>query len=204
MKPYFMIVVVCTTLSFFANAQNTPSRPATDTSIKKMMDTTVKPKADTMPKPLADTAALAKKTTDSLAATKATQNCYTKWYDYMISHGAKTVSDGMHPVVISFKSGESCHCFMGKIEVVAGKIKAPLYVQEENGEYKTSADFGKKLDAEFVTSMGADLWKISDGMSALFRTSDQEYGRIFFYEFANKGATAKKEAPSPEDLIKPD
>lgn len=204
MKPYFIIVVICTILTSYAHGQNTPSRPATDTSIKKTADTTVKPAADSMAKPVMDTAALAKKTADSLAAAKASQNCYTKWYDYMRAHGAKPVSDGMQQVVITFKSGESCHCFMGKIEVAAGKIKPPLYVQEENGEFKTSADFGKKLDPEFITSMGADLWKISDGMSALFRTTDQEYGRIFFYEFANKGATAKKVAPSPEDLIKQD
>lgn len=195
MKSYLVILIACMTFCFSVQAQNR------DTTVKPGADTSAKQLKDTLAKPVADTA-MAKPTTDSLA--KASQNCYTKWYDYMRTHGAKAVPDGMQKVVITFKSGESCHCFMGKIEVVGGKLKAPLYVQEENGEYKTSTELGKKLDPEFVTSMGADLWKISDGMSALFRTTDQEYGRIFFYEFANKGATAKKVAPSPEDLIKGD
>lgn len=180
------------TFSFFALGQD----------VKPAADTTVKPLADTLAKPVVDTAA--KQNADSLAAAKAPQNCYTKWYDFMRTHGAKPIPDGMQKVVITFKSGESCHCFMGKIEIVGGKIKPPLYVQEENGDYKTSTELGKKLDPEFVASIGADLWKISDGMSALFRTTDQEYGRIFFYEFANKGKSTKKVAPSPEELIKPE
>jgi hypothetical protein len=195
MKSYFIIFMVCMTFTYSVQAQNIPtSKPA---------DTTVKLATDTLAKPVVDTAALTKKIADSIAAAKP-QNCYTKWYDYMQSHGAKPVTDGMQKVVVVVKNGESCHCFMGKVEVVAGKIKAPLYIQEENGEYKTSAELGKKLDPDFVASMGGDLWKISDGMSALFRTTDQEYGRVFFYEFANKGANSKKAAPSPEDLIKPD
>jgi hypothetical protein len=182
-------------LTYSVQAQNTPTT--------KPADTTVKPAVDTSAKPVVDTAALTKKIADSVAAAKP-QNCYTKWYDYMQSHGAKPVTDGMQKVVVVVKNGESCHCFMGKVEVVGGKIKAPLYIQEENGEYKTSAELGKKLDPDFVASMGGDLWKITDGMSALFRTTDQEYGRVFFYEFANKGGNSKKTAPSPEDLIKPD
>ncbi|MDH7461896.1 hypothetical protein QEG73_11430 [Chitinophagaceae bacterium 26-R-25] len=202
MKSYFIIIVACMTLSFFVQGQNAATSLQTlDTTVKPGADTTVKPLADTMAKPVVDTAALAKKIADSI---KTSANCYTKWYDFMRAHGAKPVPDGMQKVVITFKSGESCHCFMGKIEVVGGKIKPPLYVQEENGDYKTSTELGKKLDPEFVTSIGADLWKISDGMSALFRTTDQEYGRIFFYEFANKGKSTKKVAPSPEELIKPE
>jgi hypothetical protein len=190
--------------SLFVNAQNTTTpAPTTDTSVKNKVDTSIKPTTDTT-KPMIDSAALAKKITDSIAAAKLTQNCYAKWYDYMSTHGAKTVADGMQKVVVAFKSGDACHCFMGKIEVAGGKIKAPLYIQEEDGEYKTFSEFGKKLDAEFVSTMGADLWKINDGMSTLFRTTEQEYGRIFFYEFANKGGKSKKEAPSPEELIKQD
>jgi hypothetical protein len=189
MKSFFITVIVCMTFSCFVQAQNPPTQK-TDTAVKPIVDTA---------KPMVDTAMAVKK----IDTAAAPANCYTKWYDYMRTHGAKPVPDGMQKVVITFKSGESCHCFMGKIMVEGGKIKAPLYVQEENGEYKTSAELGKKLDPDFVSTMGADLWKISDGMSALFRTTDQEYGRIFFYEFSNKGGNIKKEAPSPEDLIKP-
>jgi hypothetical protein len=182
MRSYFILVIACLILPFLVQGQ-------VDTNSKHVADTTVKP-VDT-----------AKKMADTAGVAKVPQNCYTKWYDYMSTHGAKAVADGMQQVVIAVRSGESCHCYMGKIEIAGGRIKAPLYIQEESGQYKTSAELGKKLDPEFVTTMGADLWKIVDGMSSLFRTTDQEYGRLFFYEFANKQGGVKKEAPSPEELM---
>jgi len=39
-------------------------------------------------------------------------------------------------------------------------------------------------------------------MSIVFRTSEGEYGRLFFYKYVNKGAQSNKEAPSPTELIK--
>ena len=55
---------------------------------------------------------------------------------------------------------------------------------------------------EIAPAQGEGLWKIADGMSVLFKTTDNEYGRIFFYKFVSKGPQANKVAPSPEDLIK--
>jgi hypothetical protein len=191
-----LILITCLISPFFGMAQvDTTSKKAVDTTIKSSTDTTVK-SVDTTMKMTIDTAMVVKKDTVD------TRNCYTVWYDFMRTRGAKPVTDGTQEVVIAFKSGETCLCFMGKIAVAGGKIKPPLYIQAENGEYKLSTDLGKKLDAEFVASIGADLWNISDGMSTLFRTADQEYGRLFFYKFANKGANSKKEAPSPSELIK--
>jgi len=179
---------------FIGMAQaDTTSKKTVDTTMKSSMDTTVKGSMDTTIKNNVDTAR--KDTVDS-------RNCYTVWYDFMRTRGAKPVPDGTQEVVIAFKSGEDCHCFMGKITVSGGKIKPPLYIQSEGGNYRSTTELGKKLDAEFVASIGADLWNISDGMSVLFRTADQEYGRLFFYKFANKGANSNKEAPSPSELIK--
>src|SRR4030095_6873156 len=160
-----------------------------------------------------DTTAAKKDTTsahqpamDSLSlaqtASVAAPNCYKQWYDFFSARGAKTVTDGTQEVVITFKSGESCHCFMGKVEVLGGKIKPPLHVQSENGEYKTFASLGEKLDADFVAAEGDQLYKIADGMSVLFKTADNEYGRLFFYKFINKGSQTNKRAPSPDELIK--
>jgi len=129
-------------------------------------------------------------------------NCYNTWYDFMRSRGTKPVTDGMQEVVVSFKSGDNCVCLMGRVEVSGGKIKAPLYIQTEDGNYKPVAELGKKMDAEFLASMGAELWTISNGMSVLFRTATQEYGRLFFYKFVNKGGSSYKEAPGPSELIK--
>jgi hypothetical protein len=131
------------------------------------------------------------------------KNCYTEYHDIMRARGARPVTDGMQQVVIALKNNETCQCFMGKVEVVAGKIKPPLYFQQEDGEYRLVSSVGKKLEAAFTGSMTPDeLYTIKDGMSILFRTSDQEYGRLFFYTFVNKGAKSNKPAPAPTDLIK--
>lgn len=141
------------------------------------------------------------KTSDTTASV-STKNCYNQWYEAFSSRGAKPVTDGTQEVIITFKSGEIVHCYMGKVEVLGGKIKPPLYVQTENGDYKTFASMGKKLDAEFAAAQGDQLWKIADGMSVLFRTADNEYGRLFFYKFVNKGTQMNKKAPTPDELLK--
>lgn len=92
---------------------------------------------------------------------------------------------------------------MGQIEVVGGKLKSPLYFQQENGDYRQMSTVGKKLETGFTGSMTPEeLYSIKDGMSIVFRTSEGEYGRLFFYKYVNKGAQSNKEAPSPADLIK--
>jgi len=141
-------------------------------------------------------------TTEATATVAPPTNCYKQWYDVFSARGAKPVTDGTQEVIITFKSGESCHCLMGKVEVSAGKIKPPLYVQTENGDYKTFTSLGKKLDPDFVSAEGDQLYKITDGMSVLFKTADNEYGRLFFYKFVNKGTQTNKKAPTPDELLK--
>jgi hypothetical protein len=171
-----------------------------DTAATKVVDTTARMMTDTTAKIVHDTIAPVVKP-DTLVMTPPT-NCYKQWYDVFRSRGAKHVPDGKQDVVIAFKSGESCQCFLGKVDVVGGKIKKPLSVKFENGEYKTFESLGKKLDNEFIANEGADLWSITDGMSVMFITADKEYGRLFFYKFINKGAEANVEAPSPDELLK--
>jgi hypothetical protein len=185
MKYIFTATIFCTMLflSITASAQ---------------VDTTKKD--TTAAKPVADS--LTKKTDTTVTVSVPGTNCYKQWYDAFSARGAKPVTDGTQEVVITFKSGESYHCFMGKVEVSGGRIKPPLYVQSENGEYKTFASLGKKLDADFVAAEGDHLWRIADGMSVLFKTADNEYGRLFFYKFVNKGTQTNKPAPSPDDLLK--
>ena len=142
------------------------------------------------------------KQTAEATAMVASPNCYKQWYDAFSSRGAKPVTDGTQEVIITFKSGESCQCLMGKVEVAAGKIKPPLYVQTENGDYKTFSSLGKKLDPDFISAEGDQLYKITDGMSVLFKTADNEYGRLFFFKFVNKGTQANKKAPTPDELLK--
>ena len=129
-------------------------------------------------------------------------NCYKQWLDYFMQLGTKPLKDGMHEVVIAFKSKESCHCYLGKVEIFEGKIKAPLFVQNEGGDYNTFTALGKKMDPDFLEAQGDALWNITNGMSVLFQTTDQEYGRVFFYKFLNKNKSMNKEAPSPSELLK--
>jgi hypothetical protein len=164
----------------------------TDTVQKKPMDSLILVPPDTVAiTPAPDTAVVA-----------VPMNCYKQWLDYFTELGTKPLKDGMHEVVIAFKSKESCHCYMGRVEIVDGKIKAPLYVQNEGGEYNTFTALGKKLDPDFLAAQGDALWNVSNGMSVLFQTTDQEYGRVFFYKFLNKNKKMNKEAPSPSDLLK--
>jgi hypothetical protein len=150
--------------------------------------------------PVTDSATT-KKDTGSQAVIATPMNCYKQWMDAFAERNAKPVTDGMHEVVIAFKSKESCRCFLGKVEILGGKIKAPLYVQTEGGDYKTFVAMGKKLDPEFISVQGDALWQVTNGMSVLFQTVEQEYGRVFFYKSLNKNKGANKEAPSPADLL---
>ena len=157
--------------------------PATDTSAKVVAAAAVTASADT-------------------AVIAVPMNCYKQWIDYFSELGSKPVTDGTQLIVIAFKSKESCHCYMGKVDVLDGKIRTPVYVQTEGGDYKTFTALGKNLDTEFISAQGAGLWSISNGMSVVFQTTGGEYGRIFFYKFLNKNKEMIKEAPSPADLLK--
>jgi hypothetical protein len=147
-----------------------------------------------------DTVAIVKNIDTAVVAVP--MNCYKQWLDYFTNLGTKPLSDGMHEVVIAFKSKESCHCYMGKVEIAGGKIKAPLFVQNEGGDFNTFTALGKKMDPDFLAAQGEALWDVTNGMSVLFQTTDNEYGRVFFYKSLNKNKKMNKEAPSPSELLK--
>jgi len=151
---------------------------------------------------IADTTGAIKKPPDTTVVAVVPANCYKQWLDYFTELGTKPISDGTHPIVIAFKNKDGCRCFMGKVELVGGKMKAPVYIETEGGEFKTFTALGKKLDPEFLAAQGQELWTITNGMSVLFQTTDQEYGRIFLYKSLNKNKGMNKEAPSPSELLK--
>ncbi len=130
------------------------------------------------------------------------KDCFQEWYEKMRAKGAKPVTDGMQPVIITLRGEQGTICLMGQIQVTGGKMVAPLMVEQENGEFKPFNAMGKKLDPVLASSMTQDeLLTVTDGMSILFRTTTQEYGRIIFYTFANSGKKANKAAPSPDELL---
>jgi hypothetical protein len=136
------------------------------------------------------------------AAPAAPKNCYGEWFSVFRSRGAKEIPDGTQKVIITLRDGSTSHCFMGKVEVAAGKIKLPLMIQKQDGSFETFASTGKTLDPSFTKDISADeLLTITDGMSVTFRTTDQEMGRLFFYEFLAEKPKANKVAPPPSALI---
>ncbi|MFI5129809.1 MAG: hypothetical protein ACHQFX_07460 [Chitinophagales bacterium] len=184
-----LVIITISIMPVIALAQTDSSRSTIDTAGAKK---------DIV---ISDTVAIAKKA-DSASVIATPMNCYKQWLDAFAERGVKPVTDGTQEVVIAFKSKESCHCYMGKVEVVGGKIKAPVYVQTEGGDYKTFTAMGKKLDPEFIAVQGDGIYSVTGGMSVLFQTVEQEYVRIFFYKALNKNKQASKEAPSPSELLK--
>lgn len=139
------------------------------------------------------------------AQPKAATDCFKEWYTLFRERGGKQVTDGTQEVVITVRNNHdgTSKCYMGKVEVAGGKIKPPLWVQKDDGSYDTFAALGKKLDPGFVSNMSEDeLLTIDNAMSISFRTSDMEFGRLFFYKFLEDKPKALKKAPSPSALIK--
>lgn len=148
------------------------------------------------------TPAFAQTKSPSAKATPA-KDCFREWLDLFRERGGKPVTDGTQEVIITLRRSDKTFCFIGKVDVVGGKIKLPLWVQKEDGSFDTFAATGKKLDPEFASATSEeDLLTITDGMSISFRTNEQEYGRLFFYKFLNDKPKANKAAPSPSSLIK--
>ena len=178
-------------IPFFGGAQVVP--PLQDSLTKAAH-------ADSLRK--ADSAQLVKK--DTVVVTVPDKsNCYSEWVDAFRKRGSQTVPDGMQQVVIALKDSANCRCFMGQIEVIGGKMKPPLFIQKEDGTYQQVSVVGKKIDPAFTATMTNDeLFAIKDGMSIVFRTTDQEYGRLFFYKYVNKAGHMNKVALSPSELIK--
>lgn len=146
------------------------------------------------------------KGTPQKASPKASSNCFKEWYDLFRERGGKPVPDGTQEVIITLRNNNdgTSQCYMGKVDVAGGKIVLPLWVQKADGSFDTfGAISGKKLDPGFTSSMSEDeLLAVKDGMSISFRTSDMEFGRLFFYKFLEDKPKALKVAPSPSALIK--
>lgn len=200
-KTLVVIMILAIPVITLAQADTTLAKKTADSaSLKAAADSAAKVIVVDTAVAVKDTVAIKKPDSSSVVATP--MNCYKQWLDVFAERGVKPLTDGMQEVVIAFKSKESCHCYLGKVEIVGGKLKAPLFVQTEGGEYKTFLAMGKKLDTEFLAVQGDALWNVTNGMSVLFQTVDNEYGRVFFYKTLNKNKQANKEAPSPSDLLK--
>jgi len=130
-------------------------------------------------------------------------NCFNDWYAFFKERGAKPVPTGIHDVVIAFRKGDYSECYMGRVDVMDGKITGRVQVQKMDGTYE---EWDKRISQSYFDADGKiknpALLEISNGMSAEVTLSDGENVRLFFYKFAADKPKANKKAPSPAALIK--
>lgn len=140
----------------------------------------------------------------SLAQSKpsAGGNCFKDWYFLFRERGANPVADGTHDVVITIRNGDQSDCYMGRIDVVDGKLAGKLMVQKVDGTYE---EWDKKLSDAYKDGEGRlreDLRVITNGMSASVTLSDGELVRLFFYKSLADKPKSNKKAPAPSVLVK--
>ena len=129
-------------------------------------------------------------------------NCFNEWYSLFKERGAKPIPTGIHDVVIAVRKGDYSECFMGKVDVMDGRITGRPQVQKVDGSY---ADWDYRVSQAYYDNDGklkAGVAEIHDGMSAEVTMIDGENIRMFFYKFIADKPKANKKAPSPSVLIK--
>lgn len=133
---------------------------------------------------------------------KPSSNCFKEWYALFKERGAKTIEDGTHEVIITIRNGDYAECFLGKIDVVGGKLASKLSIQKVDGTY---AEFDKKVSEAYQNTEGVlkeEMRTITNGMSAPVVLADGESIRLFFYKSIGDKPAANKKAPSPSALVK--
>lgn len=133
----------------------------------------------------------------------ASSNCFNEWYALFKERGSKPIPTGIHDVVIAFRKGEYSECYMGRVDVMDGKITGRIQVQNMDGTYE---EWDKRISQSYFDSDGniksAALLEIHNGMSAEVTLTDGENVRLFFYKFIAEKPKAHKKAPAPSALIK--
>jgi len=138
----------------------------------------------------------------SKAAAPASSDCFKDWYSIFKERGANPVADGTHEIIITLRSGTYSECFMGKVDVVDGRLAGKLMVQKVDGSY---AEFDKKVSAAYQNAEGVlqeQSREIHNGMSASVILTDGEMIRLFFYKSLAGKPQSNKKAPAPSALIK--
>jgi hypothetical protein len=128
--------------------------------------------------------------------------CFKEWYTVFKERGAKPVPDGTQDVVITLRSGDYSECFMGRVDVVGGKIAGKLQIQKMDGSFE---DFDKKVTPFYQNEQGVlkeELREINNGMTTSATLTDGEIIRLFFYKYLADKPKANKKAPAPAVLVK--
>jgi hypothetical protein len=133
----------------------------------------------------------------------STNSCFNEWYALLKERGAKPIPTGIHDVVIAFRKGDYAECYMGRVDVMDGKITGRIQVQKMDGTFE---EWDKRISQSYFDSDGklksTALLEIHNGMSAEVTLTDGENVRLFFYKFVADKPKANKKAPAPSALIK--
>ncbi len=133
----------------------------------------------------------------------ASKDCFNEWYALFKDRGAKPVPTGIHDVIISFRHDDYSECYMGKVDVIDGKISGRPQVQKVDGTFQ---EWDKRISSNYVDEAGnikaSALLEIHNGMSAEVSLADGETVRLFFYKFVEDKPKANKKAPAPSTLVK--
>lgn len=133
----------------------------------------------------------------------ASKDCFNEWYALFKDRGAKPIPTGIHDVIISFRHGDYSECYLGKVDVIDGKISGRPQVQKVDGTFQ---EWDKRISSNYVDEAGnikaTALLEIHNGMSAEVSLADGETVRLFFYKFIEDKPKANKKAPSPSTLVK--
>lgn len=128
--------------------------------------------------------------------------CFKEWYGMFKERGAKPVPDGTQDVIITLRSGDFSDCYMGRVDVLNGKLSGKLQIQKMDGTYE---EFDKKVSATYQNAEGVlkeELRDINNGMSASLTLTDGEIIRLFFFKYVADKPKANKKAPAPAALVK--
>lgn len=136
-------------------------------------------------------------------AAPASKNCFDEWYALFKDRGSKPVPTGIHDVVIAFRKGNYSECYMGRVDVMEGKISGRPQVQKVDGTYE---EWDKRISQNYFDADGkikvTAMLEINNGMSSEITLDDGENVRLFFYKFIADKPKGNKKAPAPSALIK--
>ncbi|MDN3205042.1 hypothetical protein [Algoriphagus sediminis] len=131
------------------------------------------------------------------------EGCYSNYYITFHDRGAMVVPDGEHEVVMSVINQGRSECFMAKAVVENGVIVAPISVQKENGTYVRAERMFKSIDPDWLEEQDPEtINAITDGMSALVKTQEGYWIRLFFHTFIHPNNGGNKKAPPASELLK--
>jgi hypothetical protein len=134
----------------------------------------------------------------------AAGDCFKEWYTLFKERGANPIPDGTQDVIITLRgSSDYSECFIGKIDVVGGRIVSKLQVQKVDGSYE---EFDKRVSAGYQDAstgvLKESLRDVTNGMSESITLTDGETIRLFFYKYLADKVKANKKAPSAASLVK--